>query len=59
LRPICVSTAGETGGSASLTPLAAIQRTSSYVAQNVNARLAVEVLMLDLPRLQLVAAPPG
>jgi DNA polymerase-3 subunit delta' len=39
--------------------LAAIQRTSRYVAQNVNARLAVEVLMLDLPRLQLVAAPPG
>jgi DNA polymerase-3 subunit delta' len=39
--------------------LAAIQRTGRYVAQNVNARLAVEVLMLDLPRLQLLPAPPG
>jgi DNA polymerase III subunit delta' len=37
----------------------AIDRTSRYVDQNVNTRLAVEVLMLDLPRLRLLAAPPG
>jgi DNA polymerase-3 subunit delta' len=39
--------------------IAAIRRTTQYVDQNVNVRLAVEVLMLDLPRLRLVAAPPG
>ncbi len=39
--------------------LAAIQRTSRYLSQNVNARLAMEVLMLDIPRLELVQAPPG
>ncbi len=39
--------------------IAAIRRTAQYIDQNVNARLAVEVLMLDLPRLRLVIAPPG
>jgi DNA polymerase-3 subunit delta' len=39
--------------------LNAIRRTAKYVDQNVNARLALEVLMLDLPQLQLVQAPPG
>jgi DNA polymerase III subunit delta' len=39
--------------------MAAIQRTTRYLAQNANVRLALDVLMLDLPRLQLVAAPPG
>jgi hypothetical protein len=37
----------------------AIRRTTRYVEQNVNARLALEVLMLDLPRLRLLQAPPG
>jgi DNA polymerase-3 subunit delta' len=37
----------------------AIRRTARYVDQNVNARLALEVLMLDLPQLQLIPAPPG
>jgi DNA polymerase-3 subunit delta' len=37
----------------------AIQRTSRYLEANVNTRLAVEVLMLDLPRLRLMSAPPG
>ncbi|MEP7284486.1 MAG: DNA polymerase III subunit delta' [Chloroflexota bacterium] len=37
---------------------AAIQRTTQYVDQNVNPRLALEVLMLDLPRVKLFAAPP-
>src|SRR5258707_7368453 len=37
----------------------ATQRTAQYIDQNVNARLALEVLMLDLPRLKIIAAPPG
>ena len=39
--------------------ITAIQRTALYVDQNVNVRLALEVLMLDFPRLKLFAAPPG
>jgi DNA polymerase-3 subunit delta' len=39
--------------------LAAIDRTARYINQNVNARLALEVLMLDLPKMRLVPAPPG
>jgi DNA polymerase III subunit delta' len=39
--------------------LAGIRRTSRYLDQNANARLALDVLMLDLPRVHLVAAPPG
>jgi DNA polymerase-3 subunit delta' len=39
--------------------LNAIRRTGEYIDSNVNARLALEVLMLDLPRLKLYAAPPG
>ncbi|MHB8625082.1 MAG: DNA polymerase III subunit [Aggregatilineales bacterium] len=38
--------------------LASIRSTARYLEQNVNARLALEVLMLDLPRLRLFAAPP-
>lgn len=39
--------------------LNAIQRTIRYLDQNANTRLALDVLMLDIPHLQLVAAPPG
>lgn len=39
--------------------LDAIYRTMRYVNQNVNVRLALEVLMLDMPRLQLIAALPS
>lgn len=39
--------------------LNAIRRTSRYIDQNVNARLALEVMMLDLPRTRLISAPPG
>jgi DNA polymerase III subunit delta' len=39
--------------------LAAIQRTMRYLNQNANTRLALDVLMLDIPRLELIAAPPG
>jgi DNA polymerase-3 subunit delta' len=39
--------------------LQAIRRTTRYINQNVNARLALEVLMLDLPLLRLYPAPPG
>lgn len=38
--------------------LAGIRRTSRYLEQNVSMRLALEVLMLDFPRLRLFAAPP-
>jgi DNA polymerase-3 subunit delta' len=37
----------------------AIQRTALYLEHNANTRLALEVLMLDLPRLPLTPAPPG
>jgi DNA polymerase III subunit delta' len=37
----------------------AIQRTAKYLEANVNTRLALEVLLLDLPRLRLMIAPPG
>jgi DNA polymerase-3 subunit delta' len=37
----------------------AIQRTAKYLEANVNTRLALEVLMLDLPTLRLLPAPPG
>lgn len=36
----------------------AIQRTSSILARNANARLAVEVLLLDLPRLNVETGFP-
>lgn len=39
--------------------LAGIRRTARYLDQNANARLALDVLMLDLPRVRLVPAPPG
>ncbi len=39
--------------------LMAIQRTAKYIDANVNARLALEVLMLDLPVHRLLLAPPG
>jgi DNA polymerase-3 subunit delta' len=39
--------------------LQAIRRTTRYINQNVNSRLALEVLMLDLPLLRLYPAPPG
>ena len=39
--------------------LQSIQRTGRYVMQNVNPRLALETLMLDLPYVRLLAAPPG
>jgi DNA polymerase-3 subunit delta' len=39
--------------------LTAIRRTTRYIDQNVNARLALEVMMLDLPRTRLISAPPG
>ncbi len=39
--------------------MAATQRTERYLDGNTNVRLAVEVLMLDLPRLRLLPAPPG
>lgn len=39
--------------------LGAIRRTIRYVEANVNARLGLEILMLDLPRLRLYAAAPG
>jgi DNA polymerase III subunit delta' len=38
--------------------LAAVERTIRYVDQNVNVRLALDVMMLDIPWLQMVAAPP-
>jgi len=38
--------------------LNAVQRTSNYLKQNVNTRLALEVLMLDLPHYKLLVAPP-
>ncbi len=37
----------------------ATQRTAQYIEGNTNVRLALEVLMLDLPRLRLMTAPPG
>lgn len=37
----------------------AIQRTATYLEANVNTRLALEVLMLDLPRIRLLPAPPS
>ncbi len=37
----------------------AIKRTAQYVEENANTRLTLEVLMLDLPRLKLLAAPPS
>lgn len=39
--------------------LKAIQRTAHYLDHNVNARLAVEALMLDIPQLKIIPAPPG
>ncbi|MBX3086636.1 MAG: DNA polymerase III subunit delta' [Anaerolineae bacterium] len=39
--------------------MTAIQRTAKYLDANVNTRLALEVLMLDMPRLRLMPAPPG
>lgn len=39
--------------------LKAVRRTIRYIESNVNTRLALETLMLDLPRLRLFAAPPG
>ncbi len=42
-----------------LRALNGIQRTMKYLDQNVNARLALEVLMLDLPIHRLLPAPPG
>jgi DNA polymerase-3 subunit delta' len=39
--------------------ITAIQRTAEYIDANVNARLALEVMMLDLPRLKLYAPPPS
>jgi DNA polymerase-3 subunit delta' len=39
--------------------IAGIRRTARYLDQNANARLALDVLMLDLPRVHLVPAPPG
>jgi DNA polymerase-3 subunit delta' len=37
--------------------LASIRRTAQYIDANVNARLALEVLMLDLPKQRLFPAP--
>ena len=37
--------------------IGAIRRTSDYIDKNANARLALEVLMLDLPKQRLFAAP--
>ncbi|MBO9309395.1 MAG: hypothetical protein J7551_06390, partial [Chloroflexi bacterium] len=37
--------------------LLAVQRTLRYLQANVNARLALDALMLDLPRLRLLATP--
>ena len=37
--------------------IASIRRTAQYIDANVNARLALEVLMLDLPKLRLFPAP--
>lgn len=37
--------------------LQALRRTARYIDENVNARLATEVLMLDLPQLRLFPAP--
>ncbi|MBX3064589.1 MAG: DNA polymerase III subunit delta' [Anaerolineae bacterium] len=42
-----------------LKALNAVQRTAKYLDENVNTRLSVEVLLLDLPRLRLNPAPPG
>lgn len=42
-----------------LNVLQAVRRTARMLDQNVNARLAMEVLMLDLPQLRLYQAPPG
>lgn len=39
--------------------ISAIRRTMTYVEANVNPRLALEVLMLDLPHIRLIAAPPS
>jgi DNA polymerase-3 subunit delta' len=39
--------------------LLAIRRTARYLAQNAHARLALDVLMLDLPRIRLYPPPPG
>jgi DNA polymerase-3 subunit delta' len=36
-----------------------IRRTATFIDENVNARLALEVLMLDMPRVKLFAAPPA
>jgi DNA polymerase III subunit delta' len=36
-----------------------IRRTATFIDENVNARLALEVLMLDMPRVKLFAAPPS
>ncbi len=37
--------------------LLAVRRTLRYLQANVNARLALDALMLDLPHLRLIAAP--
>ncbi|HRE47116.1 MAG TPA: DNA polymerase III subunit delta' C-terminal domain-containing protein [Aggregatilineales bacterium] len=37
----------------------AVRRTVGYLGANVNTRLALEVLTLDIPRLRLYDAPPG
>ncbi|MCC7209175.1 MAG: DNA polymerase III subunit [Anaerolineae bacterium] len=39
--------------------LTAIRRTQRYLKQNVNPRLALDVLMLDMPRVRVYPAPPG
>jgi len=39
--------------------LKAIRRTTAYIEANVNARLGLEVLMLDLPRVRLYPPAPG
>lgn len=39
--------------------LVAIRRTQRYLKQNVNPRLALDVLMLDLPHVRVYPAPPG
>jgi DNA polymerase-3 subunit delta' len=39
--------------------LKALERTRRYLLENSHARLTLEVLMLDLPHVTLLAAPPG
>jgi len=38
--------------------LTAVRRTAKYLEANVNTRLALEVLLLDIPTLKIIAPPP-